>query len=742
MKLSEVCVKNYKGLRDVTVPLSQFACVIGHNNAGKSTLLQSLILFIEGKKLTPSHYYDTNQEIIVAVTITDVSEDDLQLVVNEDHRERLRAGLTDSSLKLVRRYGIDGSSKLRWKVAVPKDERFQTASIDALLKGKKPSTSFAEEVEGVYPELSGKLGARPNQSHVRELISELVRSLPAEDMLVDETELPTGYDASVRALLPEPIYIPAVKDFSDDIKTKESTSFGKIIGILLNAIAPELSEADEAFKLLNKKLNILLLPNGTTSDDRLDAVQRIESMVRSLVREHFPAVDIELQIPPPEIKTILSSARILVDDGVKGELEAKGDGLRRSVAFAILRGIAQLKRDPSFNPQVKKTNAGFLLLFEEPELYLHPKAQRVLFDALRVISETDQVLVSTHSPLFFSHRCTETFIKMVKTQGEVGQKPFGQALQVDLSKLDDKASFQLLSFELNDYAFFSRTIVLVEGDTDHLVFPHMAKVLNPTWCVDREDISICRVHGKGNIPRYTKFLKSLQVRVVVLADLDCLLEGFDRLGGSEACSKLRNQLLARIDKVLAKEIEEGDFGEDAEELRQQLIERGTADLAISNLSQLAQRKIISMSTSPIKKGQWDDLIDKFNRVLSGEGTFEDLKRSGDAFFDKQIAKNRQLVLERGDDPETERLKHSVLISLRESDIFLLSRGSIEKYLPSHISGRDKTSKALTFCETVCERDDILSLCDEVPTNAEGGVQNELECLFSRIFTNAQQSTVA
>lgn len=742
MKLSEVSVRNYKGLRDVTVPLSQLACVIGHNNAGKSTLLQSLILFIEGKKLTAAHYYDATQEISIAVTLTDISEDDLLLVVNEDHRERLRAGLTDSSLKLVRRYGVDGTSKLRWKVPVPKEERFQPANIEALLKGKKPSTAFAEEVEGVYPELSGKLEARPNQTQVKELISQLVRALPPEATLEDETELPTGYDASLRALLPEPIYIPAVKDFSDDIKTKDSSSFGKLIGILLNAIAPELTEADEAFKSLNKKLNKLLLDDGTRSDERLDAVQRVESTVRTLVRDHFPAVDIEIQIPPPELKTILSSARVLVDDGVKGELEEKGDGLKRSVAFAILRGIAQLKRDPTFTVKAKKANAGFLLLFEEPELYLHPKAQRVLFDALRVISETDQVIVSTHSPLFFSPRCTETFIKLVKTQGESGQKPFGQALQVDLSKLDDKASFQLLSFELNDYAFFSRTIVLVEGDTDHLVFPHMAKVLNPDWCVEREDISICRVHGKGNIRRYTTFLKSLQVRVIVLADLDCLLEGFDHLGGSAECTKLRHKLLAQIDKVLDKEIEEGGFGHDAEELRQQLIERNTSDLAVSNISPLTNKHIMSIFNSTVKKGQWDDLIDKFNRVLTSEGSVEDFKRAGDAFFDKQIAKNRQLVLERGDDPETERLKHSVLIGLRESDIFLLSRGSIEKYLPSHISGRDKTLKALTFCNTVCDREHILCLCDDVPVDAEGSMQNELECVFSRIFSHGTQPTVA
>jgi hypothetical protein len=42
--------------------------------------------------------------------------------------------------------------------------------------------------------------------------------------------LPTGIDKSIEPMLPDPIYIPAVKDLADDIKTSESTPFGKILG--------------------------------------------------------------------------------------------------------------------------------------------------------------------------------------------------------------------------------------------------------------------------------------------------------------------------------------------------------------------------------------------------------------------------------------------------------------------------------------------------------------------------------
>jgi putative ATP-dependent endonuclease of the OLD family len=47
------------------------------------------------------------------------------------------------------------------------------------------------------------------------------------------------------------LYIPAVKDLRDDLKTAQSTPFGKILGILLKAIEPALTEEKELFEKLN-----------------------------------------------------------------------------------------------------------------------------------------------------------------------------------------------------------------------------------------------------------------------------------------------------------------------------------------------------------------------------------------------------------------------------------------------------------------------------------------------------------
>ena len=72
-----------------------------------------------------------------------------------------------------------------------------------------------------------------NQEAVKKKIHKLAASLPDDQKTLADQPLPTGIDKSIDPMLPDVIYIPAVKDLTDDIKTTESTPFGKILAILL-----------------------------------------------------------------------------------------------------------------------------------------------------------------------------------------------------------------------------------------------------------------------------------------------------------------------------------------------------------------------------------------------------------------------------------------------------------------------------------------------------------------------------
>jgi energy-coupling factor transporter ATP-binding protein EcfA2 len=722
MRLVELSITNYKALRDVRIPLSRFICLIGENNSGKSSFLQALSLFFSGSKLNASHFFDESQPIHIAVTFDDIGERDLARLA-EEHRPRVAGIIKDGHLVLVRIYSTNGKSVLRYNTLMPTDTRFSAENVAALVKGQRPGQAFVGKVVQFFPELDGVVDPSMNQDIVKQKIQELADSLPDDQKSPIDLPLPTGIDRSITAMLPDPIYIPAVKDLADDIKTTESTPFGRILAILLSAVESKLPRAQELFEELNSKLNLVQRGDGTVVDRRLNEVKLIESTVEKYVRESFANVALSITIPPPELKTIFSSARIYINDGVDGLIDSKGDGLRRATVFSILRAYVELKAKllPTLAPaeesvqvvevahtQVEPAPASYLLLFEEPELFLHPKAQHILFDALRVFARDNHVFVTTHSPMFFGPGATETFVKLKKTSDlSVSSKPFTLAQPVDLSDVQAKDQFQIICFENNNAAFFAETVVLVEGDSDYLVMPHIAKTLNPSWNVARVPIHFARITGKGNIRRYRKFFARFGVRVPVIADLDLLVNGFEHVEPGDSLRTARSRLLAKVDELVVPDAN-GPSTKDAKDAH--------------NSGEL--------------RGLWRCVRECEDRIKAGACTREDLNQAVEAFFAWQRKSDRLAVLKAISDQQLLKLKWELLEMLRRIDVYVLERGDLEDYYPDTITGADKPSKAQDFCAKVVTSDAILDCCGEQEFTRDGALVTEKEfmLIFGSIFS--------
>jgi putative ATP-dependent endonuclease of the OLD family len=80
MKIQSVRIKNFRALKDVTIPFDSVTTFIGPNGAGKSTVLRALDWFFNGKpgSLTEKDcsFAVTDEEIEVQVTFTDLTEKD------------------------------------------------------------------------------------------------------------------------------------------------------------------------------------------------------------------------------------------------------------------------------------------------------------------------------------------------------------------------------------------------------------------------------------------------------------------------------------------------------------------------------------------------------------------------------------------------------------------------------------------------------------------------------------------
>lgn len=727
MRLGELKIQNYKALKSVRIPLSSFVCLIGENNAGKSSVLQALKLLIDGGTLSDSHFYDPSQSIRIQLATHDVSEQDFMRLAPE-HRAKVESMVRAGSLVLVRVFESGRKSSLKYVQRVPKDLRFDDAELGKLLSGRV-TTEMKSMVETRFPELAGKTKDIGKIGELRTAVDGLAKALPDDQTEPRERPLDTGIDASLITLLPEPIYIQAVKDLTDDVKTATGTPFGKILKILLDVITPKLETQKVLFDDLNAKLNRVVGADGAISDaDRLEEVKLIEATVEHYVRESFANVKLRVEIPPPKLQTILSGAQIVIDDGVEGLIDTKGDGLKRAVVFSILRAFVELNRPGKLLPpaisaedgrqtedatssardaQLKASPRTYLLLFEEPELYLYPKAQQILFEALSLISKAHPVMVTTHSPIFFGPSGTTQFVKLRKRQATAAiERPFSVETLVDVSGGNERDQFQLVCYENNNIAFFADRVVLVEGDSDLIALSHIATLLRPGWATGPSPLRFAKIGGKSNIPRYKEFFRRFDMVVYVVADLDFVLgHEFGKVISSDALTHLRSELLKLVDK----HIEETG---------------GVKEPKAADVNAAAERGDL--------RALWGRAREAKSRLDAGNAKMDEVIASVDAFFSWEKYWPRRDALENPPNAEIRGALRVLLEELRKEQVFVWEKGAIEDYYPAGVAGDGKPARAIDCCNKIGTAAEARALCARDHRDAVGNVVSEFDAILSHL----------
>lgn len=147
---------------------------------------------------------------------------------------------------------------------------------------------------------------------------------------------------------------------------------------------------------------------------------------------------------PKEVRyeTVRRGCEIIVDDGNPTLLQYKGDGAQSLAALGILRHASD---------RVSKSR-NLVIAIEEPESHLHPSAIHQLKEVLNELTETHQLLLTTHNPLFVDRRavCNNVLVRDRKARPA---KNIGEIREI----LGVRASDNLRNAEL---------VVVVEGEDD------------------------------------------------------------------------------------------------------------------------------------------------------------------------------------------------------------------------------------------------------------------------------------
>lgn len=704
MKLDRISISNFKGIRSQSFAPSTFSCLVGENNAGKSTVMQAVVYALNRPTQLPSsHFYDPAEPVAFDLRFSGVDGSHIARLADEA-QQKIAALVIDGIFNLRVQYVPGEKVAVTALRRVPIEARYQSDAIDDAFKGKKGQVAIEQVVADSYPEFKA---AQPEPfttiTVAKAFINAQVAALGQDQFALSYGPLPTGIGPSISPLLPEPIYIPAVKNLNDDLKTTQSTSFGRLLGLLLEDMTSDLENINKSLRDLNALFNRVKDPDGEV-DHRHEKVKQLETEVEGLLGENFPNVKVQLHIPPPELKTILNTAQIFIDDGSFDLIDNKGDGIKRSLTFALLQVyVKRLERTAEALGEQGIATRPLVFLFEEPELYLHPRSQRVLFGTLARISQTHQVVVTTHSPMFFEPGVTASFVRVAK-QPQL-PKPVATLFPINFElNAADAETFRLARFEHADAAFFSQGVVLFEGESDDAYCRHVARMLNADWDFDKKNIALVKVSGKGNFQKFRSFFEGFGITVQIVADLDALFDGFQHLGATEATATLKSTAIQKLDARIA---------------------------ALSMAAKPSARQIKKRVLKDSWRTQYVTAREALRKVQQGAAVDGATVELLDSLFAWEKDTTRLQVCTQ--DSEAAAALVPLLDSLREQGIYVLAQGAIEDYYPASVSENgNKPDRALAACSAVTTKEQAVALSSPLVD----GRPTELHEVFSSIF--AQQ----
>lgn len=348
-----------------------------------------------------------------------------------------------------------------------------------------------------------------------------------QDAWVDN---PKGYANVLKGTLPFFVLVPAVRDVIEESKGTKSSPFGKLLYAILDTVTEEKkSKIEGILREVAKQMN------RTGGNERVPLIAETEKQLNTLLNDFFTGCDLEIEFETPTLEVLLSAPRLYVDDGFRNAVENKGHGLQRAVIFTILRRYAEYMTSA---PDGKKRN--LVLAVEEPELYMHPQAQRTIRRVFRKISDgDDQVLFSTHSALLVDVACFDEIIRMEACSEEdagkrttkctAWQLPMARMIEdlvARIPSLKEKVSPEsmrdLYSHAYNPHrneGFFASKIVLVEGLTEEYSLPIYADAVQ-NCAFDPQGISVVECGGKGAMDRLFRIFNELHIPCYILFDYD------------------------------------------------------------------------------------------------------------------------------------------------------------------------------------------------------------------------------
>lgn len=543
-KLVRMTVRNIGciGETGLDIELDNVVCIVGKNNAGKSTLLRAYELAKGTAAFVPSQdryqhaAIDQHSEILLEVHIPDG-------IGNVDKRWKIDR----DGLRIV---------KSRWQWAAPDYQRVRTTWDPQ--GGQDETGDWAAD---------GKAG---------------------------------GADPVFSSRLPRPLRIGSL----DDADKTEEMLLTLALTPLITSLEKERTNTQSKLSVAISQVTNQIGELSNAHENHFNTIaKKITSGFQGVFPEMDVHLNIGASPLVPKISDLVKSgSSIRIKDGKADTiLRQQGTGARRALFWAMLQVHNELTRDKEIReehrkklvksladeekkkagkkitpeqqaeiqPAIEEIKAkidahdagapipdspddpalpGYLLLIDEPENALHPMAARAAQRHLYKLAESPdwQVMMTTHSPYFINpFEDHTTIVRLERATDDDGGLIEPRTYRSDLIKFegDEKRRLQALQHIDPSFAeiFFGSYPVLVEGDTEHAAF--MAAVIEKQHELLNK-VTVIRARGKAILAPLTKVMEHFKIDFGIVHDCDPpFKKNGDKNGMWTENEKIRNAVI-------------------------------------------------------------------------------------------------------------------------------------------------------------------------------------------------------
>lgn len=567
MFINKITIQNFKSFKYEVVNFftpkdgNGLNIFVGENNSGKSTLFEAVDFLRNGPKITLEDLKNKGSE-------------NKEMFVEIEFVGNIKDLVEKFSIKKLDEY-IDGSDNECRIISRRSDKIYN------IKQGKKDVEINSKKI-GLW------------------------------NFTTKQFENPSGIDADFKKLF-EIDFIWSDTNPGDIVKFGATTICGKLIGEIVKNF--ETTNEYKDFSVAHQKAF-----NSKESSLKKD-LDNVEKRTKEIFKEQFGNAEIKFYFDLIDISSFFKNTKIKINDGLETYLEEKGSGMQRSFALALLQVYAE---NIIKHPNNSNTCKPFYLFIDEPEICLHPQAQRKLLSALQILTKKQQIFISTHSSYFINPDFIGNIFRFEKKEKD-GSKVYLCKDAALINKLKEKEN-RVFFFHHKDM-FFAKKIFFFEGVSDYERFSlYCEKNCN-------KDIiqSFYFLTGKDDWSHFQKLCGELEIEAHFIFDLDVISKNSQTF-----YDEVINNKIKQLDKNL-KTYKEKRIDDDGQEKEIEKVVKSKEDrcepLFDKNLSKeelKGKNEIIEMlklnNINVLRFGMLENYLDK----------------NGDLVLDDKIEKEEEL----------------------------------------------------------------------------------------------------